>query len=240
MFQILKTVFQRQAFSPGVFGVLINPFYFARHGLSTAIHDLSPSLSGKLLDVGCGTKPYQDFFDVSEYVGLDIEREGSQERSCADYLYNGDEFPFQDDKFNSVLCNQVLEHVFNPANFLSEIYRVMKPEGKLLLTVPFVWDEHEQPFDYARYSTYGLKALLEASGFEVIEHKKLGADVTVIFQLINAYIYKVSRPLPWLLRVPLIIPVFAVVNIFGVLCKCLLPSNPDLFLDHIVLAEKRK
>jgi len=90
------------------------------------------------------------------------------------------------------LCNQVLEHVFNPDAFLSEIYRVLKRDGKLLLTVPFVWDEHEQPSDYARYSSFGLKALLEKNGFRIIQHERIGADASILFQLINAYLYTVS------------------------------------------------
>src|SRR3546814_6951319 len=55
----------------------------------------------------------------------------------------------------------------------------------LLLTVPFVWDEHEQPYDYARYSTFGLKSLLERNGFNVLTQKKLLADSSILFQLIN-------------------------------------------------------
>ena len=58
------------------------------------------------------------------------------------------------------MCNQVLEHVFNPDDFVREIARVLKPGGALLLTVPFVWNEHEQPYDYARYSSFGLRAFL--------------------------------------------------------------------------------
>ena len=75
-----------------------------------------------------------------------------------------------------MLCNQVLEHVFNPQEFLGELGRVLARGGRLLLTVPFVWDEHEQPFDYARYSSFGLKALLEQHGFRVLQHRKLLAE----------------------------------------------------------------
>ena len=72
-----------------------------------------------------------------------------------------------------MLCNQVLEHVFNPDEFLLKINRVLKNDGKLLLTVPFVWDEHEQPFDYARYSSFGLKALIEKMVLKLLFTKNL-------------------------------------------------------------------
>ena len=100
-------------------------------------------------------------------------------------------FPFESEQFDSVLCNQVLEHVFNPDFFISEISRVLKPSGKLLLFVPFVWDEHEQPNDYARYSSFALKFMLEKHGFRLISQIKTCADATIIFQLINAYLYKI-------------------------------------------------
>ena len=136
------------------------------------------------------------------------------------------------------MCNQVLEHVFNPDEFLWEINRVLKTGGKLLLTVPFVWDEHEQPYDYARYSTFGLRALLEKQGFKILQHKKLAADASIIFQMVNAYIYKIMQHLPMPVKLVFTATLIALFNILGILVAKLLPGNPDLFLDHVVLAEK--
>lgn len=240
MIAILKRIYQRQTFFPSILGLFVNPFFFARDGLHRGIRELSPYLSGRLLDVGCGTKPYQQLFDVEQYLGLDIDSVPTRKSGVADYLYDGHKFPLQNGEFDAVLCNQVLEHVFNPNDFLLEIHRVLTPGGKLLLTVPFVWDEHEQPFDYARYSSYGLMSLLKKGGFNIIEHRKLGADVTVIFQLFNAYLYKIIQPLPRVIRGLLTVTVIAAVNVLGLVLRFLLPANPDLFLDQIVLAEKAK
>ena len=226
-------------FFPGWLGIFVNPFYFARSNLHKAMSEIAQELSGRLLEVGCGSKPYQSLFRVDKYVGLDIERKSSHERGVADFLYDGNTFPFPDASFDSVLCNQVLEHVFNPDDFLKEIVRVLKPGGKLLLTVPFVWDEHEQPYDYARYSSFGLRALMEKQGLKVLQHKKLGDDISIIFQLTNAYFYKVIQNLPRLLKLILTVSIMALINILGLIFRSLLPKNPDLFLDHTVLAEKK-
>lgn len=234
----LKQYILNQQFFPGVAGIFLNPFFIARSGLSKAMAHFATQLSGKLLDVGCGTKPYRKLFNVTGYVGLDIDSESTQKRGIADYLYDGEKFPFRDADFDSILCNQVLEHVFNPDDFLGEISRVLKPGGKLLLTVPFVWDEHEQPYDFARYSSFGLQALLEKQGFKVLQHKKLAADASILFQLGNAYLYKITQHLPMVIKIFLTATVMAIINIFGVLAGKLLPDNPDLFLDHVVLAEK--
>lgn len=238
MIQRLKAIYRRQTFFPGWIGIFVNPFYFARSGLRDAMNELAPNLSGRLLDVGCGSKPYQALFAVDAYTGLDIDSEVTRKLGVADYYYDGNIFPFADATFDSVLCNQVLEHVFNPDEFLGEIARVLKPGGKLLLTVPFVWDEHEQPYDYARYSSFGLRALMEKQGFQVLQHKKLGADASILFQLANAYLFKITQGLPMSLKLLFTASVMAFVNILGVIARRLLPDNPDLFLDHAVLVEK--
>lgn len=238
MMQQLKAIYRRQMFFPGRLGIFVNPFYFARAGLSDAMTEFAPKLTGRLLDVGCGSKPYRALFTVDAYIGLDIDSAVSRKRGIADHFYDGNAFPFDDGTFDSALCNQVLEHVFNPDEFLGEIARVLKPGGKLLLTVPFVWDEHEQPYDYARYSSFGLRALMEKQGFRVVCHKKLGADPSILFQLANAYLFKVTQGLPKIINLLITATVMSFINLSGLLARRLLPGNPDLYLDHVVLAEK--
>ncbi|MDO9009754.1 MAG: methyltransferase domain-containing protein, partial [Thiobacillus sp.] len=177
-------------------------------------------------------------FKVTEYVGLDIDSPVARQRGVADVFYSGQDFPFEARSFDAVLCNQVLEHVFNPDEFLAEIERVLRPGGKLLLTVPFVWDEHEQPWDYARYSSFGLKALLEKQGFRIVSHRKLRADVSVLFQLANAYLFKLTQGWPRPANLLFTATVMAALTVLGLLGARLLPDNPDLYLDHVLLAEK--
>jgi SAM-dependent methyltransferase len=234
----LRAWFCEQQFFPGALGVFVNPFYLARSALHQAMREDAGRIGGRLLDAGCGSKPYRRLFTVSEYVGLDIDSPVARQRGVADVFYAGKVFPFESASFDAVLCNQVLEHVFNPDEFLSEIARVLRPGGKLLLTVPFVWDEHEQPWDYARYSSFGLQALLEKNGFRVVSHRKLRADVSVLFQLANAYFYKLTERWPVLARLAFTATVMAPITLLGLLGARALPDNPDLYLDHVVLAEK--
>lgn len=234
----LKEFYRRQMFFPSWVGLFLNPFYFARSGLRDGISRYASMLAGRLLDVGCGTKPYRALFKVHDYVGLDLASDEARQRGCADEYYDGDTFPFPDASFDAVLCNQVLEHVFNPSQFLGEIRRVMRPGGRLLLTVPFVWDEHEQPFDFARYSSFGLRALLEEHGLRILHHAKLGADASTLFQLTNCYLYKIVQRGPRAVRIALTVSVMAIVNILGLLARRLLPGNEDFYLDQLVVAEK--
>jgi SAM-dependent methyltransferase len=236
MFDRLQASIRAQAFHPGLLGLLVNPFYFARKGLHQHIVALAPSVHGRLLDVGCGSKPYQKYFEASEYIGLDMQGRNKH----ADRSYDGKTFPFSDGEFDAVLTSEVLEHVFNPDEFLSEINRVLRDGGVLLLTVPFVWDEHEQPFDYARYSSFGLRHLLESHGFEIIEHRKTMDDIRVIFQLVNAYIYKKTVTGSWRMYLLLTVILMAPFNVLGELFAKILPNNSDLYLDNIILARSAK
>ena len=236
----LKQLYLKEQFNPKILGLFINPFYFARKGLYQNVSKLITNLNGKLLDVGCGTKPYENICNVDEYIGLEIDDEGNRLHNYADVFYDGKTIPFEDKSFDSILSNQVFEHVFNPNQFLKEINRVTKVGGRFLITVPFVWDEHEQPYDYARYSSFGLKYILAENGFEIMEHRKSNNGIEVIFQLINDYLYKVMMTENVYFNLLIIVLLMAPINMVGLILSKLLPRNNDLYLDNIVLAKKVK
>lgn len=215
-----------------------NPFYFARISLAEHISDLAGSVVGKTLDVGCGKMPYKNLFNSTQYVGLEFDTHENRKLKSTDYFYDSKSFPFADQLFDSVVCNQVLEHVFTPDQFVSEINRVLKDGGIYLMTVPFVWNKHEQQVDYARYSSFGLKTLLNRNGFDVIEQRKTLTNVSVIFQIVNAYIYKITQTRSRLINLLLAICLISPVTIVGICTSMLLPSNYDLYLDNVVLARK--
>jgi SAM-dependent methyltransferase len=235
MFDRLKASIRAQAFHPGLLDLLVNPFYFARKGLHQHIVALAPSVHGRLLDVVAAPSPIKNTL-YSEYIGLDMQGRNKH----ADRFYDGKTFPFSDGEFDAVLTSEVLEHVFNPDEFLSEINRVLRDGGVLLLTVPFVWDEHEQPFGYAPYSSFGLRHLLESHGFEIIEHGKTMDDIRVIFQLVNAYIYKKTVTGSWRTNLLLTVILMAPFNVLGELFARILPNNSDFYLDNIILARSAK
>ena len=235
----LKKYFYKQKFNPDILGLFINPFYFARRGLYINIRKYSSEISGRILDVGCGQKPYQGLFNFEKYIGMDIENEGHVHiNEDIDVFYDGIKFPFNENNFDAIITNQVFEHVFNPDVFLKEIHRVLKYKGKLLLTVPFVWDEHEQPNDFGRYSSYGLKHELEKNGFKIISQSKSVNDIRVIFQLLNLYIYKKISTKYRFLNLLFTLLFISWSNILGLILSVLLPKNDDLYLDNIILAEK--
>lgn len=231
----LKAYYAEQMMQPGLVGLFVNPFYFARKALYRAMKEFGRDIRGRVLDVGCGARPYEHLVQATHYVGLEIPGRKSVR---ADVLYGGGCFPFADRSFDAVICNQVLEHVFRPDAFLREIARVLTERGRLLVTVPFVWDEHEQPRDYARYSSFGLAALLQQNGFSILQQRKTAGDARVLFQLLNAYLYKLTATRNPYVNFAAALLLMAPVNVLGSVVALIAPRNPDLFLDNVVLAER--
>ena len=230
-----KNYYSTIKFNPPLW-FIVHPFYFARRNLYKHIKMNSKFINGKILDVGCGSKPYENLFDCKEYLGLEII--GNKNKSKADFFYEGITFPFEDNTFDSVFCSQVFEHVFEPELFLKEINRVLKPNANIFMTIPFVWDEHEQPIDYARYSSFGIKSLFVKNGFEVILHSKAGNNFSSIFQITSAYIYKTlifkKKKLKKIIGYCFVI----LCNFLGLLSLSL-PKNDDFYLDNIIIGKKK-
>ena len=223
-----------------------NAFYFVRNALFKKIKQLAPQLPGRLLDFGCGSKPYEKLFtNATEYIGIDFENEGHPHANEAiDILYDGKTIPFPDEHFDSVFSSEVFEHIFNLEEIIPEIKRVMKKGSKILITCPFVWNEHEIPFDYARYTQFALKHLLEKNGFEILIQDKSGDFTMAIYQMRMVYFNQHFIPAFPLLGKskffrtnipPLINPVL---NSWFSFWHWFLPKREDLYLNNIVLASK--
>lgn len=219
---------------------LFDPFFLAKHALQREIGAIAPGFSGRILDIGCGSQPYRACFGSVDYVGLEVLQASAQgSTKVADVFFDGLHIPLGDNSVQHVLCTQVLEHVFEPDAFLDEVWRVIAPGGSMLLTVPFVWDEHEQPYDFARYSSFGLRHLAKSHGFEVIIARRTLPDAGLFAQLWLAYLYKVARPAPGWLRKPLLAAISLPANLAGLVLLKLLPDSPDLYLDNVMVWSKR-
>ena len=103
MLKRLKKLYIQEQFNPKILGLFINPFYFARKGLYQSVSVLILNLKGKLLDVGCGTKPYEGMCNVDKYIGLEIDDEVNRNHSFADVFYDGSTIPFKDKEFDWVI-----------------------------------------------------------------------------------------------------------------------------------------
>lgn len=239
---------RKQRFHPHwLLGAIVNDFFITRVGLLDFISSNAHEIKGRILDVGCGEKPYANLFAATEYIGIDIAQSGHDHtRSNIDIFYDGLNIPFEDNSFDSIICFEVLEHVFEPEKIIQEMYRVLKPGGKLILTTPFIWNEHEIPYDYGRYTYFGLKHLFTKNRFTVVNQKRIVSGITLFIVLMSLYvregqealknIFKRSKVWNGLIYL-LFRPIFFMFNITGSICS-LLPRSERFYFNNGIVAQK--
>jgi SAM-dependent methyltransferase len=150
------------------------------------VRDATASLQGWVLDFGCGNRPYQHLLPAAvHYVGYDVDARGSR----PDVVGTAEKVPFRDGTFDAILSTQVLEHVAEPAAMLSEIARVLRPGGRLILSAPQYWRLHEEPHDYFRFTRHGLEHLVRRAGLEVESIKPQGGVWRLVGQAMNNAVF---------------------------------------------------
>lgn len=237
--EYIKRINRKQQFNPGLIGIFVNASYFIKRGIYTGIKANAHNLKGKLLDFGCGNKPYKHLFNVEQYVGMDIKNKAhNHENESIDIIYDGRHIPFDNECFDCIFASEVFEHVFNLEEILNELNRVLKEEGVILITLPFVWYQHEKPNDFARYTVFGIKYILEKCNFKMIVHEKSSSWFETVIQLWNSYLYETIFPKNNFLKLVLCIIFITPFNLIGIIGKWVLPKNHDLYLNHIILAKK--
>jgi SAM-dependent methyltransferase len=142
--------------------------YLHLRSLFADLERASVHARGRLLDVGCGNKPYETMFRgrVHTHLGCDLVQSSD---SRVNVLCPATELPFEDGSFDTVLATQVVEHVADPGTLVAEAARVLRPGGVLILSGPMYWPLHEEPHDYFRFTPHGFRRLVEAAGLRVIE-----------------------------------------------------------------------
>jgi SAM-dependent methyltransferase len=176
--------------------------WLIHHLCTRAVKRHAGLLSGRVLDVGCGRKPYAAILRprCAAYLGMD-RPQSTYGTGAVDVAGDALRLPFRAAAFDAVVSFQVLEHVPEPQQFLTEVFRVLKAGGTVLLATPFLWGEHEEPHDYYRFTRYGLRYLAEHAGFEVLS---IEADTGFLAMAVLRLNYWLNRlrlgPLRLLLR----------------------------------------
>ncbi|WP_310378312.1 class I SAM-dependent methyltransferase [Flavobacterium sp.] len=211
--------------------------YFHRE-LNTAIQKYA---KGKLLDIGCGNKPYGDWFEskITEYIGCDIVQSSANQ---VDLLCKANNIPLENESFDTVFSTQVIEHVEDHQGMVNEAYRLLKPDGYFVLSGPMYWNLHEEPYDFFRFTKHGFKYILEKAGFEICEitpnggaWATLGQVINHTFEFRNPNVNIVVKGLKYLFRK---LRIHILVNrIFRYLDKK--DFNPINTMNYVVVARKK-
>ena len=184
-----------------------------------------------LLDVGGRGKPYAPLFEgrVAHHFVIDIAPGDS-----VDLVGDGRSLPLADASIDVVLCTQVIEHIPEPALVLDEIRRVLRPGGKLILSVPSIFPQHGSPGDYWRYMPQGLAWLLR--DFRQVSIQGEAGTVGGFFLTLNMYLYAFTGPLPMLRKLGawLVCPLM---NLAG-LAACKIYRGDQFASNYFVVAQR--
>lgn len=231
------------AFWKDLIRILISPVWLLDEELKKETKNILINVvqnGSSWLDVGCGLKPFSSSFDNAYYTGIDIETSGRPEdMKVPDKYFDGVNIPYEDCKFDGILCTQVLEHVENFDELLVECNRVMKQDGYFVLSVPFLYREHEQPYDFRRFTSFGLVMALERNGFKVVNLLKCLSAIETIATIISVYI---SNSVGNKNRFTLVFFGLFLIFPFLALSKILariLPDSEDLYCVLITTAVKK-
>ena len=178
-----------------------------------------------VVDIGAGKSPYRKLIHCDKYIAVDVEdRRGAGDVVIADV---NKDIPLENNITDLVLMTEVLEHIKEPRVVLAEVYRILKPGGKLILTTPFVWPEHEAPNDFYRYTKYGLEYLLRESGYNDIKIEPKSGYFLTMCQLTMVF-----------MRKKIFIPVVFFINAFAMTFS-FCDKRKDFPLGYNVAATKK-
>lgn len=200
---------------------------------------------GRLIDLGCGTKPYEQLFlpHVTQYFGVDWESASSAHYGSAtraDHFADCTDTKLEAGSFDTLLSTQVMEHIYDTQAYLRESSRLLKMGGVGIFTVPFVWPTHAEPYDYYRFTQYSLEKLFEQHGFTVEKIEPLGGAYATLMQMrIIALYCRPSKNLSYrifrTIRNAVMIPVvnFMALHLDRMIC------NEKLCLNYAVIVRKQ-
>ncbi|MGB3221275.1 MAG: class I SAM-dependent methyltransferase [Desulforhopalus sp.] len=134
---------------------------------------------GKILDIGCGRQVLPQYLKTSTtYVSLDFPETGKKLYHANPHIFgDASKLPFKDGSFDTVVMLEVLEHLPNPRTALQEACRVLKKNGQIILSTPFLYPIHDSPHDYQRWTLHGLDRILSFQGMTRRQHLTMGTPI---------------------------------------------------------------
>lgn len=148
-----------------------------------------------LVDLGSGQEQFRDITRRFKCTSIDFKQYGTTD-IVADLTQK---IPLQDNSVDIVFTSNTLEHLPNGLEFLQECNRILKPQGMLIGTVPFMVHLHQPPYDYHRYTCYMLEKLLQQSNFQVKEILSLNKPVHLYMGIQDKFFVYLNKSLnkPW-------------------------------------------
>ena len=199
--------------------------------------------TGAILDIGAADRWIEPHLPAeANYIALDYPATGRDLYRARPHVFaDAAHLPFADRHFDGVICLEVLEHVPDPAVVMCEIARVLKSGGRAWISMPFLYPLHDAPFDFQRYTEFGLRRDVERAGLQVVTLRKSGHAIRAAGLLMclaiagGAY---AQRRLVALLLVPLVLIAVLAINITAWLSSLVWPDWRHMAMGHELEARK--
>ncbi|MGY0613168.1 class I SAM-dependent methyltransferase [Luteimonas sp. A501] len=176
--------------------------------LNVQVRSRLPEITGAVIDLGCGTRPFEADIMASATSYLGVDWGNSLHGSHADVVADlNTRLPLESGIADHVVSFEVMEHLAEPNVMLSEAHRILRSGGRLTLSVPFQWWVHEAPYDYYRYTCHGLEHMLTKAGFYEIKVRPTSGFWSMMCLKLNYQLIRLVRgpkPLRVMLRAFLI------------------------------------
>ena len=227
----------------------ISPLFLQRFLLSRKLIELIRQyrFSGQVLDVGCGSKPYRQLFKYSsKYLGIDFPNYSLNKDSSfspPDYFFTSEysqnyRLPFAANQFAHTVSFQVLEHHPQPQKLLSEMARITKKGGYILLTFPFIGGLHEEPHDYQRLTHYQIQRWAKDNHLKVTAVHRLGSLAGVISVLLNEQLGYFASGGKWQYVLSVPVHFFLLAGQYLALLADLLWRSKTIFINYVMVLQK--
>lgn len=181
---------------------LTHPHYISLSLIGNWLVDVALNEAhGVMLDYGCGGQPYKNFFipKITRYIGADVT---AAEGVCLDVeIELGQKLPIDSASIDTLLSTQTLEHLPDVDFYLSECARLLRAEGVLILTAPMQWRHHEVPYDYWRFTKYGLINLLQKHGFSIKSINPCGGVYALMGQIFLSHLHESGVQKKWINKI---------------------------------------
>lgn len=148
---------------------------------------------GRLLDLGCGQVPLYETYAPYVTENICVDWANTQHPNCyVDVECDLTQpLPFADAEFDAIILSDVLEHIPQPERLWAEMDRLLKPGGKILMNVPFLYWLHEQPHDFHRYTEFALRRFVELAGLRLVLLEPTGGSPEVLADLLGKHLQSI-------------------------------------------------
>ena len=234
---------------------IFSPVFLTWYFLRKRIEDAKPFFCGKVLDIGCGKKPYAELISKSaKYIGLDYpllagKSYDRNDVSCPDIYGDGTELPFRSESLDGIINTQVLEYIPDPEKFVREMSRVLKSGGAVVMSIPLTYPVHHVSHDYYRFTESGMVYLLNKSGLNIIWIKANGGFWVVLGHLFLyftnfRFLFRPRHDVIWVffsvvrfIVTPVILILNSIINMCALLGNYIHPE-PYITLNYSLVAKK--